>query len=127
MNSELPRPLQELQVHQRGVSLADKPQYVVVKTLDPGLNPAYACVCKKPDVLTLEIGLYLIEEGVLGFGCRQSRQNGLEIRHVEDVVDKLKAPGSIAAGELGQFGENTLRRFRPVLHPGSIQTTEGAM
>lgn len=96
INTELERPLQELYVDERRVSLGYQCEHVVVETFDAGLDPSYAGPRQKLDLLALQVSLGLIEQRVLLRRVRQLRQYGLEERHVEDVVDKLDVPDSIA-------------------------------
>src|SRR5690242_11168434 len=95
--------------------------------LEAGLNASDARLGQQPELLSAQIGLDLIKELVTCVTLYEFRKQLFEVRHVEDVVDRLEVAASVSSRLLSELVKDALWRLRPEMHYHSIQAAERAV
>ena len=127
LDPDLPAPFQQLDVLNAGYALLHQCQNLRAEALHPRLNTANVRFLELPDMGFLQIRLHLPEQVGIERGLLQRRDEGLEVGHVQDVIDHADGAAGVSGGQAGKFTERACRRLAPVLHGLAVQPAERAV
>src|SRR3954468_11517301 len=126
LDTELPRPFEELHVLQEGAAFAHELQNGRAQVFDARLQVHHPGESELSQVLLLEVHLHFEIEVIARIALNKLGNDGVEVLHVHDVVSDMK-DFAVLAGELFDLVECALRRLAAIAHGGTVEPAEGAM
>src|SRR5262249_33209261 len=127
LDADFLAPPHQLNVLKAGHALVHQLQHVVAEALDARLNLPHAATVHLHQLLVPQIRFHLVEQLQPQTAGREPGKQGVDVAHVEDVVDASNPGHAVLPAERRDFHERAIGALAAERHRLAVETAERAV